>query len=112
MRTKRDSAPKKTPRRSSPLVGTWFNGDEIETEAEYIVSKAGKGFSVRAVDRFDGEEADIFEVVWDGRELSFAAHWNSTGRFTRCRMLLLSENRISLTFTHTEQALWHRKTSS
>ena len=34
-----------------------------------------------------------------GSVLTFAAHWNSTGRFARYRLLLLSANRISLKLT-------------
>src|SRR5438477_11057943 len=76
------------------VIGTWFNGDEYQTEVEYIVSSAGAGFAVRAVDRFDSEEGEVYDVKWDGRALSFAVHWNSTGRLMKARRLSISRNRV------------------
>ena len=91
------------------VVGTWFNGDEYETEVEYIVSCARGRFAVRAIDRFDGERGEVYDVKWDGSALSFAVHWNSTGRFVKARLLAISPNRVDYTYTYTEQETWHRK---
>ena len=91
------------------LVGTWFNGDEYETEVQYIVSCAGGVFAVRAVDSFDGEEGEVYDVKWDGDALSFAVHWNSTGRLVKARLLAISPNRVDYTYSYTEQETWHRK---
>jgi hypothetical protein len=91
------------------FVGTWFNADEYATEVEFIINPAGNSYAVRVLDRYDGEEADIFETAWNGRILSFAAHWNSTGRFARYRLLLLSANRIDVTYTYTDSEMYHRK---
>jgi hypothetical protein len=100
--------PKQKPKRDL-LVGTWFNADEIETGVEFTVTQSGDSYAVRVCDRFDGEAADISETGWDGRVLSFAAHWNSTGRFARYRLLLLSANRIDVTYTYTDSEMYHRK---
>jgi hypothetical protein len=91
------------------VVGTWFNGDEYETEVEYIVSSGKGAFTVRAVDRFDGEEGEVYDVKWDGDTLSFAVHWNSTGRLVKARLLVISPNRVDYTYSYTEQETWHRK---
>jgi hypothetical protein len=91
------------------LVGTWFNADEYETEVEYIVSCVEGSFAIRAVDRFDGEEGEVYDVKWDGDALSFAVHWNSTGRLMKARLLTISPNRVDYTYTYTQQELWHRK---
>jgi len=91
------------------LVGTWFNADEYETEVEYIVSRVGGSFAVRAVDRFDGEEGEVYDVKWDGDALSFAVHWNSTGRLVKARLLAISPNRVDYTYTYTQKEMWHRK---
>jgi hypothetical protein len=91
------------------LVGTWFNADEIETGVEFAVARSGGSYAVRVRDRFDGETGDISEIAWDGSVLSFAAHWNSTGRFARYRLLLLSANRLDVTYTYTENEMYHRK---
>ncbi len=91
------------------LVGTWFNADEYETDVEYIVSREGGSFTVRAVDRFDGEEGEVYDVKRDGDALSFAVHWNSTGRLVKARLLAISPNRVDYTYTYTQQETWHRK---
>jgi hypothetical protein len=91
------------------LIGTWVNGEEYETDVEYIVSAAGEGFAVRAVDRFDAENGEVSDVKWDGNVLSFAVHWNSTGRFVKARFHAISPNRVDFTYTFTQQEMWHRK---
>ncbi len=91
------------------LAGTWVNGDEYATEVEYQVSRRAEGFVVRAVDRFDGEKAEVYDVQWDGEALSFAAHWPSTGRFVKCRLQAISTNRVDFTYTYTQREMWHRK---
>ncbi len=100
--------PKQKPKRDL-LVGTWFNADEIETGVEFTVTRSAVAYAVRVCDRFDGETADISETGWGGSVLSFAAHWNSTGRFARYRLLLLSANRIDVTYTYTDNEMYHRK---
>lgn len=96
-------------RKTHTLVGTWVNGDEYATDVEYHVSQGSKGFAVRAIDRFDGEEAEVHDVKWDGEALSFATHCASTGRFVKCRLLAVSPNRVDFTYTYTQQEIWHRK---
>lgn len=91
------------------LVGTWFDGDEHDSSVEFNITRAGDSYVVRVRDLFDDEAADIFETAWNGRVLSFAAHWNSTGRFARYRLLLLSDNRLDVTYTYTESTMYHRK---
>ena len=102
---------KKESTKKHPLVGSWVNGDEYATETEYIVTSHDTGFRVRAVDRYDGEVLDVFEVKWDGQTLSFGTLCNSTGRFLRCRMETISKNRVSFTYTYTANETWHRKSA-
>ncbi|EEF60678.1 hypothetical protein [Pedosphaera parvula] len=94
------------------LIGSWVNGDEYATELEYTVSKGRNCFRVRAVDRYDGEEAEVYDLKWNKEELTFAAYWNSTGRLLKCRLKALSENRVDFTYTYTAQEMWHRKLES
>jgi hypothetical protein len=86
------------------LLGVWRSTDEFGSAVEYRVTKKKTGYSVAARDSSDGEHADIFEERWDAATgiFSFAAHWNSTGRFARYRLLLTSENKIALTYTYTD----------
>jgi hypothetical protein len=94
-----------------PLVGSWINGDEYATEVEYVVARAGDGFVVRAIDRFDGEEGAIYDTHYDSANstLSFNVRWRSTGRFISVRLLAISPNRVSYTYTYTEKEMWFRK---
>ena len=95
--------------RGHTLVGTWASADGFESNVEYIILSKGDGFEVRAVDSYDGEEADVFETKWDGNVLSFATHWNSTGRFSRCRFLAQARDHVDFTYTYTDKDLLHRK---
>ena len=94
-----------------PLVGSWINGDEYATEVEYVVTRAGADFTVRAIDRFDGEEGTTYDVRYDADNstLSFNVRWKSTGRFVSARLQAVSPNRVSYTYTYTENQMWFRK---
>ena len=106
MKTK---APTKKRAKRDLLVGTWFSANEYASEVEFVIERTGETYTVQARDGYDSEQADIFETAWDGSVLSFAAHWNSTGRFARYRILVISANRISLTYTYTDNEMYHRK---
>ena len=94
-----------------PLVGSWVNGDEYATEVEYTIARPANGFTVRAVDRYDGEEGRVYEVSYDDKNeaLSFNVYWESTGRFVRAKIEAISQNRISYTYSFTESQMWFRK---
>lgn len=106
MRLKKKPNPK--PKRDL-LLGAWSSGDEHYSDVEFTFTRSGDAYAVQICDGFDGEKADIFETAWDGSVLSFAAHWNSTGRFARYRIKLLSANRIDVTYTYTDSEMYHRK---
>jgi hypothetical protein len=91
------------------LVGKWSSGDEYYSDVEFTIRRSGGSYVVQVCDGFDGEKADVFETAWDGRILAFAAHWNTTGRFARYRLLLLSDNRVQVTYTYTDNEMYHRK---
>ena len=95
---------KKSSRKNATLVGTWRSAGEIGSDVVYRVSKKKTGYSVVACDTRDGELADIFEERWDAATgiFSFAEHWNSTGRFSRCRLQAITKKRVVLTFTYTD----------
>ncbi len=97
--------------KSHALVGSWTNGDEYETNVEYIVDRVGNSFTVRAIDRFDSEEGLVYDVHYDAKasSLSFGVRWKSTGRFINARLVATSENRVSYTYTYTETQMWFRK---
>ena len=98
-------------RKQHPLVGSWVNGDEYATEVEYILSGSESAFKVRALDRYDGEEGEVRDVTYDKDTftLSFTVYWNSTGRLVQVRMVAISPNRVSYTYTFTENQMWFKK---
>jgi hypothetical protein len=103
------SLKKKESTSNHTLVGCWISGTESGGKIEYVVNSHSSGFKVKAIDRFDSEAADIFEVKWDGRILSFGTLWNSTGRFLRCQFQAIAKNEVSYTYTANET--WHRKSA-
>src|ERR1700731_4611847 len=101
----------KSNRKQHPLIGSWVNGDEYATEVEYIVSGKEPRFKVQAVDRYDSEIGEVRDVSYDDSTsaLSFAVYWNSTGRFMKARLVATAPNRVSYTYTFTENQMWFRK---
>jgi len=98
-------------RKQHPLIGSWVNGDEYATEVEYIISGKEPAFEVRAVDRYDGEVGEVHDVSYDDgtSTLSFAVYWSSTGRFVKARLVATAPNRVSYTYSFTENEMWFRK---
>jgi hypothetical protein len=91
-----------------PLIGTWTSPDEYSSDVEFTIRPAGKSYAVEVRDGYDDEKADVFETTWDGKVLSFATHWNSTGRFARYRIQISSPNQIDVTYTYTDTVIYHR----
>ena len=108
MKSKRKT--KEKPKRDL-LAGTWASADEHYSDVVFTIARSVDSYAVQVCDGFDGERADVYETACDGDTLSFAAHRNSTGRFARYRLLLLSANRIGVTYTYTDHELYHRRTA-
>lgn len=91
-----------------PLIGTWYPIDNF-SDVKIIISRNGNKFHVKAIDTYDDEEAEIYDVNWDDdkNKLFFNTYW-STGRFTKYCFFLQSENKVSVTFTYTTQEIWER----
>src|SRR5215831_2575381 len=95
-------------RADHPLMGTWFSTDIFRSSVEYTVISNGDSVAVTAIDTEDGEIGEIGSVNWDGNALFFAVHW-STGRYVKCRMVLVSKDTVSFTYTYTSQEVLQRK---
>lgn len=95
---------KKTITKSNVLIGVWRSTDPLGSDVEYRVTKKKTAFTITARDTSDDERADIFEEKWNLRTevLSFSTYWASTGRFSRCRLRVISEGNAELTYTHTD----------
>lgn len=67
----------KNPKR---YVGTWKYCDGF-SDVEFTIKMRGPNPVVTALDRFDGEKPEIYDVAWDERQnvLSFAVHWRAQG---------------------------------
>jgi hypothetical protein len=94
---------KPSARKKDLLVGVWRAPDEW-SNIEYRITRKRGAYSVAVRDFEDDERADVFETTYSAKlhELSFAAYWNSTGRFLRCRVRAGSATQLDLTFTYTE----------
>jgi hypothetical protein len=71
-----------------------------------VTERAGR-VRVRAVDKADGEEAEVFDLKQSKRELSFAAYWSS-GQFTQYRLRLYGDTEVLVTFTFTNTVTFKR----
>ena len=94
----------------SGIIGTWISVDDVST-VEIRIAKKKKAYRVTAIDSFDGEIAAVSEEKYDGKTgvLSFATYWDSTGRFTRYRMMPSSKDKVEITYTHTDSEVLIRK---
>lgn len=95
-----------------PLIGTWCSLEETLSVVEYSVNFSNGIFGVSAVDSYDCERGEVDAVHWDDEkmELSFACYWASSGRYSKCRMRLYSDNKVDLTYTYTDHEFLVRKT--
>lgn len=98
---------------ATTLVGSWVNGDDYGTDVEYIVAPSGDGFSVCAIDRFDGEEGAVYDVRYDAGTLtlSFCVNWESTGRFIHIHLQAISPSKAEYTYIYTDMQKGFRQGS-
>lgn len=92
------------------ILGTWKHCDGY-SDIEFSFSVADGAIVVSVLDTSDGETPEIYDVLWNDRELilCFAAHWN-TGRFVKYRVSVSPiENRVEAIATYTVQEMWERQ---
>jgi hypothetical protein len=92
------------------LVGTWVSIEDASS-VEFCIAKKKSGYGVTVIDSFDDEVPAISEEKYDGKTgiFSFALYWDSTGRFSRYRMKQSSEDKVEITYTHTDSEVLIRK---
>jgi hypothetical protein len=94
----------------NPLLGTWKCCDGF-SDVQFTISAEGGSLAVTGIDTHDGEKAEIHNVTWLPEEgaLQFAAHWPSTGRFTKYAFRQSPvEGRAGVTYTYTAQEIWEK----
>jgi hypothetical protein len=94
-----------------PLVGTWCSLEETLSVVEYNVSLHDGSLVVSATDSYDAEEGEINSTSWDEatQTLTFACYWASTGRYSKCKLLLFAEDKVEFTYTYTDHEILVRK---
>lgn len=94
-----------------PLIGTWCSLEETLSVVEYSVTFADGIFDVSAVDSHDGERGEVTFGHWDEEkmELSFVCYWASSGRYSKCRMRIYSDDKVDFTYTYTDHEILVRK---
>ena len=60
------------------------------------------------MDHADEETAEVYDVQYAEETLFFNVHWPSNGHFIKYRFTLLSEDRISVTYTFSGQETWSK----
>ena len=96
---------------SHPLAGTWHSLEETLFVVEYVVTGMTDGFLVDAIDSYDGEQAEVSKVGWneEKQELNFSCYWASSGRYSKCKFLLFSQDKVEFTYTYTDHEILERK---
>ena len=81
------------------FIGRWQTDSSVTLE----ISKAAKGFKVRAFDKDDNEEFVVSNTTWDGKFLRFETYIRSTKYRTRNCLHLISRTKLiqELTFWET-----------
>ncbi len=91
----------------NPLIGIWKANDGFP--GIFVTIKTGyKGFQVTAVDDSDGERPEVYDLKYAEDILSFNLYFNSNGRLIKYRFQSLSNDRVDVTFTYSEQETWEK----
>ena len=93
------------------LCGTW-DCTEFASEVRFIITCKDGGMGVEVIDIADRERADVFEIFFKDDVLSFAAYWNSSGRFVRYKVRFTEGDELGVTYTYTAQTTFLRKKTS
>jgi hypothetical protein len=96
----------KTKRKSDWFVGRWQTESSIVLE----ISKAEKGFKVRAFDKDDNEELVVSKTAWNGKCLRFETYVPSTKYRTRNCLKLISRTKLIQELTFWEN--WEKMATS
>jgi hypothetical protein len=96
-----------------PLVGTWCSQEEMLSVVEYSVTQTPDGFSVAATDSYDTEQGEVQGISWneEKQELTFSCYWASSGRYSKCKMLLFAQDKVEFTYTYTDHEILVRKSA-
>lgn len=91
----------------SDLVGMWSSHEGEVSQVQYQVEILDGRASVRAVDTYDDELAEVSDVRWDSktRELLFTCYWSSTGRLVKCRFARAGTNTVRFVYQYTDHEI-------
>ena len=105
--TRRAFGAKQPVNASHPLVGTWREREEGDSDSvEYTVEVDGGRFVVTGVDWYDGERFTVSDVSWDGNVLRFNSIMPSTNWRLEHAFRSLSRSQVEHRYTRTET--WQR----
>jgi hypothetical protein len=94
----------------NPLLGTWKCCDGF-SDVQFSVAAEGGNLTAVGIDTHDREKAEIHDVSWSPEQntLQFVAHWPSTGRFVKYRIVPApAAGRANVTYTYSAQETWER----
>ena len=93
---------------NNPFIGDWVSSDGL-SDVVFRISLSGNQFSINAVDAFDDEVAEVFEVTYVNKQLKFNVHWPSNGRFIKYTFLLTDNDTVSVSYLYSGQEIWKRR---
>jgi hypothetical protein len=94
-------------RAAADFSGRWVSGSDWETEVVFVIAKRKGTYQITATDEWDGEKGEVHGIEAGAGTLRFAVYW-STGRFTKYRLRLLTDDTVEMTLTHTATLHYRR----
>lgn len=91
------------------ILGTWRDDREYGSFTEYTITLEDNVVGISVVCTDDNEKGEIYSTHWDGKTLSAAIYWQSTGRFMKCQFAVISPDQILYTYTYTAQCILIRE---
>ena len=90
-----------------PLVGTWHSLEDWPSEVHYTISFEDGTFSVTAIDTYDNEIGQVYDVQWEenSNTLHFCCYWESSGRFSKCRLSSFADGKADFTYQYTDHEI-------
>ncbi len=93
---------------NDPFVGDWIPAD-MYCDIVISIAKKDDEYQVSVIDTDDEEEAEIYELKYDGNSLSFNVHWASNGRFVKYALVLVADKVVRLIYTYSGQETWVKR---
>ena len=90
-----------------PLVGSLQSQEGWLSDVRYTISCESGVFSVSALDAYDNEVGQVYDVKWDEKanSLLFCCYWESSGRFSKCKLSAMPNGKADFIYQYTDHEI-------